>query len=125
MPARFGSAVRLRSREEFIAVQQHGRRIGSRYATVLARPNSLGRDRLGLVASRRVGGAVIRNRAKRRLREVFRRQQSEGAAPNRHGWDVVIIARAEVATVPFADLQTDLSSTLQRLRAQRPRSTAV
>ena len=126
MPARFGSAVRLRSREEFIAVQQHGRRVGSRYATVLARPNSLGRDRLGLVASRRLGDAVVRNRAKRRLREVFRRQQPEsGAALNRSGWDVVIIARAEVATVPFLDLQTDLSAALQRLQTSRPRPSVL
>jgi len=101
-------------------VQRHGRRIGSRYTTVLGRPNTLGRDRLGLIASRRLGGAVVRNRAKRRLREVFRQQQPAAASPDRRGWDVVIIARAEVATVPFSALQTDLTTALQRLQASRP-----
>jgi len=125
MAARFGPAVRLRSRAEFTAVQQQGRRISSRYATVLARPNTLGRDRLGLIASRRLGGAVVRNRAKRRLREVFRRRPDAETALSRRGWDVVIIARAEVATVPFAELQTDLRSALQRLHTARPRPAAV
>ena len=72
MSERFGPAARLRSRGEFTAVQSHGRRVAGRYLTMLAHPNTLGRDRLGIIASKRVGGAVERNRAKRRLRELFR-----------------------------------------------------
>jgi ribonuclease P protein component len=120
MSVRFGPAVRLRSREDFTAVQRHGRRVGSRYLTVLGRPNALGRDRLGLIASRKLGGAVVRNRAKRRLREVFRRQQPSRARDARQpGWDVVIIPRADAVTAPFADLQSDLTAALQRLQRAR------
>lgn len=119
MSVRFGPAVRLRSREEFTAVQQHGRRVGSRYVTVLGRPNALGRDRLGLIASRKLGGAVARNRAKRRLRELFRRRES---VVGRSGWDVVIIARSDVATAPFAELQLDLMAAIRRLQGGRSAS---
>ena len=123
MSVRFGPGVRLRSRGEFIAVQQHGRRVGSRYLTVLGRPNTLGRDRLGLIASRRLGGAVDRNRVKRRLREIFRRHQpDQAAAAGRRGWDVVIIARSDVVTAPFTDLRSDLTAALHRLQSGRSTS---
>ncbi len=125
MSVRFGPAARLHSRAEFTAVQQHGRRVSARFLTMLGQPNTLGRDRLGLIASRRVGGAVQRNRAKRRLRELFRRQQPDRAAPDAAvaGWDVVVIARSEAATAPFAELETDFTSALRRLHgARRPRT---
>ena len=78
MSSRFRPAVRLTSRVEFRAVQQRGRRVAARYVTLLGRPNDRGCDRLGIIASREVGGAVVRNRAKRRLREMFRHA---GAGP--------------------------------------------
>jgi ribonuclease P protein component len=116
MPVRFGPAVRLRSREQFTAVQQHGRRVAARYLTVLGRPNAVGHDRLGLVASRRLGGAVVRNRAKRRLRELFRRNLT--TAPSSRGWDVVVIGRSGVADAPFSALAADFTSAVRRLRGR-------
>jgi ribonuclease P protein component len=81
-------------------------------------------DRLGLIASRRLGGAVVRNRTKRRLREIFRRQQPDRAAmEGRRGWDVVIIARPDVVSAGFADLEADLTGALRRLQGTRPVST--
>lgn len=91
------------------------------YMTVLALPNALDCDRLGVIASRRYGGAVARNRAKRRIREVFRRQEpalsaSRGFRP----LDVVVIPRRELATAPFATLEADFQGALGRLdRARR------
>ena len=117
MAVRFGPAVRLHSRGEFTAIQQHGRRVGGRYLTLLGRPNPVGHDRLGLVASRRIGGAVVRNRAKRRLREIFRRQLAEAAAaPSRKGWDLVVIGRTGVADVPFPVLVAEFAAAVRRLR---------
>ena len=121
MAVRFGSAVRLHTRGEFTAIQQHGRRVGGRYLTLLGRPNTLGYDRLGLVASRRLGGAVVRNRAKRRLREIFRRQLGEAAvAPPRRGWDVVVIGRTGVAEAPFPALLAEFAAAVRRLRGDAP-----
>jgi ribonuclease P protein component len=121
MSLRFGPRVRLRARGEFTLVQKQGRRVAATYMTVLALPNSLDRDRLGVIASRRLGGAVLRNRAKRRIREVFRRQQP-GEATVR-GWrplDVVVIPRRELVNAPMASVEADYLSAMGRLdRARR------
>jgi ribonuclease P protein component len=117
---RFSAASRLRSRHEFTAVQEGGRRVAARYMTLLGRPNDLDRDRLGVVAARRVGGAVVRNRAKRRLRELFRRELStDGRAPGERALDVVAIARRELADAPFAALEADFQRALRTLRRAR------
>ena len=61
MSQSFGRHVRLRHRAEFLAVQERGRRISGRHMTLLVLPNTHGVDRLGVVASRKLGGAVVRN----------------------------------------------------------------
>lgn len=119
MPLTFGPAVRLRSREEFTAVQQGGRRVATRYVTLLGSPNTLGRDRLGIIASRRLGGAVVRNRAKRRLRELFRLRDPQGEVSVGRTFDFVAIPRREVATAPFDLIRSDFLNALQRLRTTR------
>jgi ribonuclease P protein component len=116
MPLTFGPGVRLRARPEFMAVQQHGRRVATRYLTLLGSPNTLGRDRLGIIASRRMGGAVVRNRVKRRIREIFR-QREANADPRT--LDLVVIPRREVATAPIAVIAAEFVSALGRLRRTR------
>jgi ribonuclease P protein component len=72
--------------------------------------------RIGFTASRKVGGAVARNRAKRRLRAAADRVLPERGAP---GWDLVLIARQGTGDRPFAELTTDLGRALDRLGAAR------
>jgi ribonuclease P protein component len=74
--------------------------------------------RAGFTATKRVGGAVVRNRAKRRLREAARRLLAEHARP---GFDYVFIARPGAATRPWARLLDDVKSALIRLAADRDR----
>ena len=120
MPLTHGPDARLRSREEFTAVQQHGRRVATRTLTLLAIPNTLGHDRLGIVASRRMGGAVARNRAKRRIREIFRQRDGNArAVDGRRALDLVVIARRESATAPFAEIEKELVTAIGRLRTTR------
>jgi len=114
----FGPGVRIRARAEFTRVQRGGRRVTGRYMTLIALPNALGSDRLGIVASKRVGGAVVRNRAKRRLREIFRREQPPRAS-SRGSLDVVAIARRELVDAPFAAAEADFASALGKLRGTR------
>lgn len=71
--------------------------------------------RLGLTVSRRVGGAVVRTRIKRRLREWFRRHR-ELIPP---GKDLVIIARAPAGLASAEELENELASTLERLGTAR------
>ena len=120
MPLTRGPDRRLRSRADFTAVREQGRRVQTRHLTVLALCNALGRDRLGIIASRRLGGAVLRNRVKRRVREVFRlRADRPEHAPGFRTLDVVVIPRREVATAPFTDLAAEFGSALGRLRGTR------
>jgi ribonuclease P protein component len=120
MSSRFRPAVRLVSHVEFRAVQQRGRRVAARYVTLIGRPNDRGADRLGIVASRKVGSAVVRNRAKRRLREIFRREEPDRAAQSgRRPFDVVAIVRRELADAPYASVSADVQAALRKLRGDK------
>jgi ribonuclease P protein component len=116
MTQRFGSNLRLRRRTEFKAVEGGGRRVAGRFVILIAQPNGQPVHRLGLVASRRVGGAVVRNRAKRRLREVFRRRMPAG---DLRGLDIVAIAKADIVRAPFDAVATDFLAALSKLRGAR------
>ncbi|HST92744.1 MAG TPA: ribonuclease P protein component [Brevundimonas sp.] len=76
--------------------------------------------RLGFTATRKVGGAVIRNRAKRRLREAARALAPQLAVP---GSDYVFVARAGTADRPWDRLLDDVKSALTRLATPRPAPT--
>jgi ribonuclease P protein component len=121
MSLTFPPEVRLRSRSEFTAVQQRGRRVSTRYLTLLALPNALNRDRLGIIASKRIGGAVVRNRAKRRLRDLFRHRDPGRPGQPCQGYDLVVIARSELPLAPFDALRTEFVSAVDRATRRNPR----
>jgi ribonuclease P protein component len=117
MPSeRFTKARRVRRRGEFQRVFDLSLRTKGRYFTVLVAPNDAGTTRLGIVASRKLGDAVRRNRAKRLIREVFRHT----AAPNGRGMDVVVIPRRELFDAAYSDLEADLRGALRRCAARLP-----
>lgn len=87
-----------------------------RYLILLGCPNNLTTDRFGIIASRRLGGAVTRNRAKRRLRELFRHSRTDDV---RKGFDLVAIPRREFVDAPYAAIEREFQAALGKLRGGR------
>lgn len=79
--------------------------------TLLVAPNQTGSSRLGIVASRKLGDAVERNRAKRLIREVFRQSSF---LPDGAGVDVVVIPRRELFDAAYSSLENDYHTVLRR-----------
>ena len=90
------------------------RRFGKSYAhplvVLIALPNEMDQSRFAVSASRSIGNAVQRNRAKRILRETIR-PLIPTIAP---GWDLVILARKPMANANFDDIGSALTSLLSR-----------
>jgi ribonuclease P protein component len=103
-------ARRIRRRGEFQRVFDAGRRAHGRYLTIIATPAAGTASRLGIVASRKLGGAVVRNRAKRLIRQVFRTEDGP-AVPA----DLVIIPKASVTKAKTALVASDYQTALKRL----------
>jgi len=112
MPSeRFTKARRVRRHDEFQLVFERSQRAKGRYVTVLVAPNDEGVARLGIVASRKLGDAVRRNRAKRLIREIFRRSD---VLPPGKGLDVVVIPRRELFDAAYSSLESDFRATVKR-----------
>ena len=108
---RFRPHDRIRKRSEYQTIYDRGKRIPSTHFVLFVMRNGLGRARLGITVTRRVGGAVKRNRAKRLVREIFRRHKSEWKSI-----DIVVNGRA---VLPEAELHRLESEFLARLRPFR------
>jgi ribonuclease P protein component len=112
MPARFRPRGRLRTGAEFERVFKRGARHSGRLFLLVAAPNGRAFDRLGLAVSRRVGGAVARNRARRLLREGFRRL-GKPAGP---GADLVVVAHAEIVGRGQAEVDREIRERIRRIK---------
>lgn len=100
----FPKSLRLLRRPEFRRVYEEGRRGSARICTIFYLSNGLPRTRLGITTPRALGGAVVRNRIRRRLREIFRLNQS--AIPP--GWDIVLNPRPAAASIAFPILTKEI-----------------
>ena len=92
--------VTIKENRDFRRIYSRGRSAVTPFLVLYCRPNGKGHNRLGITTSTKLGCAVVRNRARRRLREVYRL-----AAPGlKQGYDVVLVARSRTAEAPYQRL---------------------
>lgn len=107
-PRTFPKAARLRRRREFLGLQREGRRRHTTHLVVIRCATSRPLSRLGVTVSSRVGNAVVRNRVKRLLREVFRlRRTGLGSSQ-----DIVVIAKPGAHTLSYAQAAAEFAQAL-------------
>lgn len=110
--------IRLRHRKDFDAIFRNGRTWSNDLLVLRTLPNNCDHNRYGFVTSKRLGGAVVRNRVRRRLRETVR------ALDTRPGFDCVISAKTKAAAADFAQLRTATTTLLSRAGVLAPNEEA-
>lgn len=114
MAPRLRKPVGLRKRAEFVWVQENGRRFRGKLMTLIVTEREQG-ARIGYTASRKVGNAVVRNRVRRRLREVVRLHTDRLAPASDH----VVIAHTQSADADYRSLQIELLCLLEHANIWR------
>lgn len=99
LPAR----QRIRKKKDFLVLYKKGRRYKSRYFSLIYNRSAFDYSRVGVVASRKVGGAVVRNKAKRWMRELFRRNIDLLEIPV----DVLLVAMPDIARTTWAEVREE------------------
>lgn len=102
--------LRLTRGQDFRDIYDTGKSWANRLLVLRARPNNAEHNRYGVVASKRVGKAVKRNRIRRLVREGVRHLRIQ------NGWDMVFIARAAAAEAEYSQVRQAVVDLLQRAR---------
>lgn len=99
---------RLTSTTEFRRVRRTGKSYAHPLVLLIASPSSAEHSQFGVSASRAVGGAVARNRAKRRMRAVLKEFSFDP------GWDLILVARPGLGEAPWTELVEAVNSLLKK-----------
>ena len=94
-------ATTVKENYEFRRIYAKGKSGVSPYLVVYCRPNRRKNNRLGVTVSAKLGHAVVRNRVRRRLREIFRLSQPK----MRKGYDIILVARRRAVTATYQELE--------------------
>ncbi len=113
---RLSADERLRQRKDYLRCYRTGRRRHGSLAILYFVPNQLEGPRLGITASRKVGKAVVRQRLKRRIKEIYRRWPHRSQLP---ALDLVIHLKPEARGSDFPALRTELLRLFSALRERR------
>ncbi len=98
---------------DFLRLYRRGKSLADPYVICYVMPNRLGIIRLGLTTSKKIGGAVARNRARRVLRAAFRK-----IMPNlKNGYDIVLVARTKTTFIKSTALTPILTAQFEKLGA--------
>lgn len=109
------SCYRLKSPKDFRRTYQKGKFITNPYLVVYFRKNRQSNYRIGFSVSKKIGKAVVRNRVKRRLREICR--LNESLFPN--GWDFIFVARVKIKDASYQTMEKSLINLMKRIREKK------
>jgi ribonuclease P protein component len=115
MNERLTPLERIRKKSDFSSLYKEGGRFRGRLFTLVFLGNGRTYSRLAVVASRKVGPAVVRNRVKRRFRELFRRNKELLREP----LDLMVITRPESGVAPWTELRDAYVSSLTAIFRKR------
>jgi ribonuclease P protein component len=104
-------AVTLKENYEFRRLYQKGASAVSGPMVIYCRKNKLGHNRLGITVSVKLGGAVVRNRARRRLREVYRLNKPA----LKQGYDIILVARTRTLSGSWKELNDSFLRICQKV----------
>lgn len=110
----------LRNQRDFNSVYKKGSSRGSRFVVVLYRKNHLRRTRIAFVASKKVGNSVMRNRARRLMRESYRLMDPKPGA----GYDIIFVARKTINGQKMKDVQKSMFGALKGAGLTGPKKSA-
>ena len=85
----------------FRRLYQKGKSAANKYLVIYCRRNGSSENRIGYTVSSKLGHAVVRNRVRRRLREIYRLHESQF----RPGWDLVVVVRSRAVDAPYKKLE--------------------
>lgn len=103
---------KIKKRRDFTRVYQRGKSLSGRNVVVCWRKTELDDYRVGFTVSKKVGNAVVRNRVRRRLKEIARLRPELFAGKR----DYIIIARASAAESDYRELERDLERLLRKIK---------
>ena len=100
----------LRRKEDFSSIYKKGKSVGDKFVVVFTKKNNLSYNRTAFLASKKVGNAVARNRARRLMKESYRSVNDQLAT----GYDIIFIARKTITNSKFADVKKSIEAATKR-----------
>ena len=103
----------LRRKSDFSLIYNKGKSVGERYVVLFFKKNGLPYNRVAFLASKKVGKSVVRNRARRLMKESYREMKENLAI----GYDLIFIARKTICNLKYADVKKSMEAAVKKAGA--------